>query len=81
MAYRKIYIAIDCNSDAETVAVQAFAEEFSQMFQLKATDVLKVAPIVRKNGALLMRTIRTISAEGTKGIAKMIPYFFANVKK
>lgn len=81
MAYRKVYIAIDCNNDAEALAAQAFAKEFSQMFQLRATDVLKIAPIVRKNGGLLMKTIRTISEEGSKGIAKMIPYFLANVKK
>lgn len=81
MAYRKIYIAIDCNSDAEVSAVQTFAEEASRMFQLKASDVLKVAPLVRKNSALLMKTIKTISADGAKGIAKIIPYFLANVKK
>lgn len=81
MAYRKIYIAIDCNNDAEAQAAQEFAKEISQMFQMKAADILKVAPLVRKNGSLILKTIQTISTEGTKGVVKMVPYFIANVKK
>lgn len=81
MAYRKIFIAVDCNSDAEAMAVQAFAKEVSQMSQLKAADVLKVAPLVRKNSSLLMRTVKAISTDGAKGLAKMVPYFLANVKR
>ena len=81
MAYRKIFIAIDCENDADALAVQAFAKEVSQMFQLKAADVLRMAPLVKKNGALILKTVKTISAEGTKGIVKIVPYFMANVKK
>ena len=81
MAYRKIYIAVDCENDAEALAVQAFAKEVSQMFQLKASDILHMSPLVKKNGALILKTIKTISMEGTKGIVKIVPYFMANVKK
>ena len=81
MAFRKIYIAINCESDAEALAVQAFAKEVSQMFQLRAIDVLKVAPLVRKNGSLILNTIKTISAEGMKGVAKIVPYFIGHIKK
>ncbi|MBR3591033.1 MAG: hypothetical protein IKK89_04765 [Alistipes sp.] len=81
MAYKKIYIAIDCQSDAEVVAVQDFGKELSQLLQLKASDVLKIAPMVRKNSALLIKTAKVISSEGAVGVAKMIPYFIANVKK
>lgn len=81
MAYRKIYIAIDCSSDAEALATQAFAKEVSQTFQLKASDVLKIAPLVRKNSGLIVKTVKTMSTEGVKGIAKIIPYFLANIKK
>lgn len=81
MAYRKVYIAIDCDSDAEALAVQAFAKEVSQMFRLNAKDVLRLAPTVKKNGALIVYAVKTISAEGMKGVAKIVPYFIGNIKK
>lgn len=81
MAYRKIFIAVDCANDAEAEAVQQFGKELSGLMKLKASDVLRIAPMTRKNSGLIMTVIRTISAEGAKGVAKMIPYFMANVKK
>ena len=81
MAYRKIYLAIDCQNEAEVEAVQQFAKELSQALQLKSADVLKLAPSVRKNRDLLAHTIRTISAEGIKGVMKIVPYFVSNFKK
>lgn len=81
MAYRKIYLAIDCQTDEEVAQVQAFAKEISSLYQMRGRDILKLAPAVRKNGGLIARTIKTISTEGAKGVAKMIPYFITNVKK
>jgi hypothetical protein len=81
MAYRKIYIAIDCASEAEAVAVQEFGKEVSALFQMKAADVLRIAPAVKKNSGLLRFAAKTIATEGTRGLAKVIPYFMANVKK
>lgn len=81
MAYRKIYLAVNCENEAEVEAVQQFAKELSQTLQLKGTDVLKLAPSVRKNRDLLAHTIRTISAEGIKGVMKVVPYFVSNFKK
>ena len=81
MAYRKVFIAVDCSNEAEVEAVQQFGKELSNIMKLKASDVLKIAPMVRKNSGLIMTVIRTISVEGAKGVAKMIPYFMANVKK
>jgi hypothetical protein len=81
MAYRKVYIAVDCDSDAEALAVQAFAKEASQMFRLKARDVLSLAPTIKKNGSLIVHAVKTISAEGMKGVAKIVPYFIGNIKK
>lgn len=81
MAYRKVFIAVDCTNEAEFEAIQQFGKELSSIMKLRASDVLRIAPMVRKNSGLIMTVIRTISAEGAKGVAKMIPYFMANVKK
>lgn len=81
MAYRKIYIAVNCDSEQEVEDVQAFAKEVSALFQVKASDILKIAPVVRKNSGLILKTIRTITADGAVGVAKMIPIFMSNFKK
>ncbi len=81
MAYKKVYLAIDCQNEEELAAVQLFGKELSGLLQLKASDLLRIAPMVRKNSALLMKTAKVISTEGAVGVAKMIPYFLANVKK
>lgn len=81
MAYRKIFFAIDCNNEAEVEALQQFAKELSQTLRLKSADVLKLAPAIRKNRDLLAHTIRTISADGVKGVMKIVPYFVSNFKK
>lgn len=81
MAYRKIFIAVDCRNEAEVEAVQQFAKELSQAMQLKSTDVLRLAPAIRRNRDLLTHTIRTIATDGLKGIMKVAPYFISNFKK
>ena len=81
MAYRKIYLAVDCQNEADTEIVQQFAKELSQALRLKSADVLKLAPALRKNRDLIAHTIRTISADGVKGVMKVIPYFVSNFKK
>jgi hypothetical protein len=81
MAYRKIYIAVDCASEEEVQAVQVVAKEASQILRLQARDIIKIAPVAKKNSALIAKTIKTISSEGMKGIAKIIPYFISNFKK
>lgn len=81
MAYRRIFIAVDCRNEAEVEAVQQFAKELSQAMQLKSTDVLRLAPAIRKNRDLLTHTIRTIATDGLKGIMKVAPYFISNFKK
>lgn len=81
MAYRKIFIAVDCKNEAEVEAVQQFAKELSQAMQLKSADVLRLAPAIRKNRDLLAHTIRTIASDGLKGIMTIAPYFISNFKK
>lgn len=81
MAFRKIFIAVDCKNEAEVEAVQQFAKELSQVLQLKSSDILRLAPAIRKNRDLLVHTVRTIAADGIKGVMKIAPYFVSNFKR
>jgi hypothetical protein len=81
MAYKRIIIAVDCATPEEVVAVQAAAKRISEIFKLKAADVLAVYPIVEKNGNLIITTIRTIAQEGMRGAARMLPYLVKNLKR
>lgn len=81
MAYRKIFIAVDCANEQEVTATQAAAKRMSEIFQLRASDVLALSPLVEKNGNLIVTTIRTISREGMRGLARMVPYLLKNIKK
>ena len=81
MAFRKIFIAVDCKNEAEVEAVQQFAKELSQALQLKSSDILRLAPAIRKNRDLLVHTIRTIATDGIKGVMKIAPYFVSNFKR
>ena len=49
MAYRKIYIAIDCKDNEEAARMQKAAEDLSASFGMSATDILKVYPYIKKN--------------------------------
>ena len=81
MAFRKIFIAVDCKNEAEVEAVQQFAKELSQVLQLKSSDILRLAPAIRKNRDLLVYTVRTIASDGIKGVMKIAPYFVSNFKR
>lgn len=81
MAFRKIFIAVDCKNEAEVEAVQQFAKELSQVLQLKSSDILRLAPAIRKNRDLLVHTVRTIASDGIKGVMKIAPYFVSNFKR
>lgn len=73
MAYRKIMIAVDCNSDEEQVAMQNIAKEISGTFRMSAKDIIGFYPLVKKNQALLYSAIKVIAKEGKKGLVKIIP--------
>lgn len=81
MAYRKIIIAVDCGNEQEVLDVQNAAKKMSEMFKLRGRDILSIYPMVEKNGPVISTAIRTISQEGMKGAAKMLPYLIKNIKK
>jgi hypothetical protein len=81
MAFRKVYIAIDCANEAEFEQVQNVAKVMSNIFRFRGDDVLAMYPIVAKNGEVISATVRTIAQEGMRGVAKMVPYLIKNIKK
>ena len=73
MAYRKVFIAVDCDSEQELQMVQNIAKEISGTFSIKARDVINFYPFVVKNRALLYSAVKTVAAEGKKGVMKLVP--------
>lgn len=70
---RKIYLAVYCDGEEQTTAVQNVAKEFSSMFQIDAVDLLAFYPVIKKNRALLREAAVTITKEGKKGAIRLIP--------
>lgn len=73
MAYRKIIIAVDCDTEQEQMIVQNIAKEISGTFDIKAKDLINFYPFVKQNKALLYSAVKTVASEGKKGVMKLIP--------
>lgn len=73
MAYRKIMIAVDCDTDAEQQKVQNIAQDLSETLRLKAKDLINFYPTLQQNKGLLYTAIKTISQDGKKGLFKLVP--------
>ena len=71
--YKKIYIAVDCESEQEQQLVQNIAQDISQSFTIKAKDLIGFYPTIQKNKALLNTVVKTVSREGKKGLMKLVP--------
>ena len=80
MAYRKIYIALDCKSDEEAKRMQKAAEQLSSTFGMSAGDILELYPYVIKNSGLIKTTIKTLAKEGFKGIGKVVAMLMTNFR-
>ena len=72
-SYRKIYIAVLCENDAEAEQVQNVAKDLSGTFRLSAKDLIGIHPLIVKNGQLIGPAVRTIAKDGMAGVIKMVP--------
>jgi hypothetical protein len=81
MAYRKIYIAVDCSSDEEARQVQKIAEDMSAIFALSGKDMVSLYPSVENNASRIKSTIKTISRDGMKGLGKVITGLMTNFRR
>lgn len=79
MAYRKIIIAVDCNSDQEQQLVQSIAQEISSTFRMSGKDLINFYPFVKQNKAILYSAVKTVAKEGKKGVLKLIPMLMKNL--
>lgn len=73
MAYKKVFIAIDCDNEEEQQKVQVMAKELSELLRLNAKELINFYPILRKNRGLIYSAINTISKEGKRGLFKLVP--------
>jgi DUF2075 family protein len=81
MAYRKIYIAIDCKDNEEAARMQKAAEDLSASFGMSATDILKVYPYIKKNARLIRNSMNTLIQRGCKGMGSIAADMIANFKR
>lgn len=73
MAFRKIVLAVDCETDQEQQLVQNMAQEMSETFRISAKDLIGFYPILRQHKNLLYTAIKTVAKEGKKGIFRLVP--------
>ena len=71
MALRKIYLAVDCENDAERDAVQGMANEISNMRVLNSRSLISVQPLIQRNGPELKRLFTLIANGGPKALLSM----------
>ena len=67
MGYRKVYIAVWCDSEEEAAKVQKVAEDLSATFKLTAKDLVWLHPIIKKNGIAFVIYLIAGNAEVNRG--------------
>lgn len=80
MAYKKIYIALNCKDAEEAKKMQQAAEDLSATFAMSAGDILAIYPYVKKNARLIRNTIQTLSQKGVRGLGSIVADMMANFK-
>jgi len=73
MGFKRLSIAVNCNSEQEQREAQSILDELSNILRLEASDLINNAPMVRKNQNLIRQIFTTISKGGMKSIASIIP--------
>lgn len=79
MGYRKIIIAVDCDNDQEQQEIQVIAQELSQLFTLKAKNIISFYPVIKQNKTMLYNAAKIVSREGKRGLMKIIPLILKNM--
>ena len=80
MGFRRLNIAVDCENPKEMEQAQIILDELSTILRLNAKDLIKSAPMIRKNQSVIFEIFKTISTGGAKSIASIIPLAF-KIKK
>jgi len=62
MGFRRLNIAVDCNSNEEQVEAQKILDEISNVLRLKADELILNAPMIRKNQSMLIGIFRKVTS-------------------
>lgn len=68
MALRKLFIVVDCDSDAEKEMLQQTLNEVSNMRLFRAADVIRMRPIFQRNRDDLIKLFTMIKQGGVKSL-------------
>ena len=71
MGFKRLNIAVNCNSEQEQRQAQAILDELSNILRLDATTLMDFAPVIRKNQSIILQAISTVKAEAKKGSGKL----------
>jgi len=71
MRFKRLNIAVNCNSEQEQHQAQIILDELSNILRLDATTLMSFAPIVRKNQSIISQTISIVKEEVKKGSGKL----------
>lgn len=73
MGFRRLNIAVDCQSPAEIEQAQAILDEISNILRLKASDLIQKAPLIRKNQAVISEMLKkVITSDGKNIVSKLM---------
>jgi hypothetical protein len=68
MALRKIFIAVDCQDDAERDEVQHVMEQISAMRLLKGNAIIGMYPYLKAHQNELMQLFKMVKDNGVKSL-------------
>jgi len=73
MGFRKLYIAVNCETADEVQKAQEILDELSAMLRLNAKDLIEKAPLIRKNKVVISDALRKIlSSNGKNFIGNLV---------
>lgn len=65
---RKIYLAVDCDDDAQRDAVQSAFNELSEMRMFRGADVVQMHPMLRAHSADFTQLFNMVTHGGIKSL-------------
>ena len=69
MGFRKLNIAVNCESQKEVEQAQAILDELSAILRLNASALIEKAPLIRKNQSVIYQMFHKV-ANGEGSIIK-----------
>lgn len=77
--FRKIHIAVDCDTEEEYRAVQKIAQEISSVMRITAKEFIAVYPEVKKRYGIISSAKQAIKEKGKKGLIAVVGQIISNI--